>query len=195
MTEKNELIVSGSGRDYIENMSDTSFSENFSLPCTECFGTLRTLRWGGYSFLIKLFWIRSWFGKLLNTGYLKKCELTFKKKLKRIACMNDAGKVWFSYGLIFARYDSVVRYVMHETAHLWLSERDNYSLLLKNDKEFFSLVGKTEETLCLSPTERYATTLAVMMMEKAEKTCKSERMKKKLRSQLLREKEKTEKHP
>lgn len=161
-----------------------------SLPSAPCYRTLHGLSRLSHSVVARYHWVRRWFASLCKEGYLLRCRLRIRKTMRRLAYMDDGGNVWVSWGLLFASCGAFVKYVMHETAHLWLSQCANYDDLLAADRRYFAAHGRGEDALRRSPVECYATMLSIRIMQAAAEAPVGGKMRRLLREQIAVETQK-----
>lgn len=122
-----------------------------------------------HTLLNRIHLIKKMFAALNDTKYLHGCRVKFNLK-KSIAYMLDSGTAHFS--MIFlhrASGGSVTKIVLHEIAHLWLSEREDYRNLRALDVAFRKYVIDKSgvdayEFKEIEPIEFYATWLSILLM-------------------------------
>lgn len=111
--------------------------------------------------------IKKLFDVLLSSQYITHFQLKFKQYVKAKAYMTDAGTVCFSSAHVRrTRGAMLVKLVFHEVAHLWLSQRPEYSKLKALQREFDTVYGNLPEAAALAPIEYYAIGLSTVMLER-----------------------------
>ena len=108
--------------------------------------------------------IKRIFNSLCSVGYIQGCRLKFKPHDRRVAYMTDKGDVCFSFvGILRGKGAFVLKLVLHEAAHLWLSEQSCYDRLKALQKAFRAEYGNLPAASL--PIEYYAISLSVKMLE------------------------------
>lgn len=114
----------------------------------------------------KVAWIKQWFGD--NPGLFPSgITLRFPLWSKYGCHMDDAGNVRFPLPALMKRFDPLVKYVFHESAHLIIARTQGYRDLLTLDKAFLSKCGADKQAICLSPVEYFASRLSVSLLDGA----------------------------
>lgn len=142
------------GRDWISGLIPPE-SEDFYVAVTELF----------HGKLYRKKKIRKAFSALISSRYLTVCQLKYKPYFKVKAYMTDSGRVCFSAAHVWSiRNATMAKLLLHEAAHLWLSQQECYAALKQLDKAFRAryAIG----ALALSPVEYYAIALSVKMLER-----------------------------
>ena len=133
---------------------------------------------GEYARLIQSYAKRKRVGLLSKMRYLKACVAAFEKELplplkklrfpftfRQEVYMTDNGELTLSWGVAqkhgFYRLHALL---LHELAHLYLSARKDYPLLLALDKAFLHRHAEHSAAVTLSPVELYATQLSVALL-------------------------------
>lgn len=87
-------------------------------------------------------------------------HLRFPLYLKENAYMTDAGEMAISRLFLYRSGPGrIVKVLLHEIAHCWLSRQTRYAALLELDKAYVRCAGKSGWPLPLSPVELCATVL------------------------------------
>ena len=171
---------------YLIRIADPSLFTDITPSDTPDCSSIRSLR--SYPFFFgKKKWIRRWFEDQAQAGFLRSAKLHFPLFSRHLCCMDDAGNVSFSIPLFFRKTDSVIKLVLHETAHLWLSEREYYPAMLALDRAFLARFG---EEVCLSPVEHAASRLSIKMLSWAAESADDPRLRSALLEQIAVEEKK-----
>lgn len=92
-------------------------------------------------------------------------RLRFPLHVRENAYMTDDGEIVVSqYFLYRSGGERILRVVLHELAHWWLSRQEQYPALLEMDREYLAGCGSKAESAVLSPVEFSATVLSSEMM-------------------------------
>ena len=96
----------------------------------------------------------------------KKVNYCFPLYLTENAFMTDDGKLYISlYFILNSSGERVFKVLIHEIAHLWLSQQANYGSVLKTDLEFCVMYHQIGLNPLLSPVELSASILSCEMIE------------------------------
>ena len=175
--------------EYASHLADPHLFDGCDLPSEIDFSSIVGCKcactpWG------KRRMIEGWFTSN-SACFLKGVNVHFPVFSKYGCHMDDAGNVCFPFKVWCKRFDAVVKYLFHESAHLWLLKQPYYADLLKLDKAFLSRYGKRERAICLSPVEYLASRLSLALLERAaacavkEKTAKRLLLQKKVEERKL----------
>ena len=104
--------------------------------------------------------------QLIAEKYLAPFELRFLTDKEMIAYMDDRGGMTLSSGCL-RRMDAAayLDVFLHELAHLYLHDREDYRNLKDLDREFRDCFREEDECVQLSPIEFYADTVALKMLD------------------------------
>lgn len=141
------------------------------------------------TFFGKIGWIKRWFISNAD-GFAAGIKLSFPLRSAYGCHMDDAGNVRFPWSAFRKRFDCVVKYVFHESAHLILSKWDAYPALLSLDRAFLARHRDSKVAAPLSPIEYLATTLSIEMLGAAADHLGEGRLAGRLISQREKESEK-----
>ena len=85
---------------------------------------------------------------------------------KKTAYMTDGGRLVVPLSLITRKHNArIIKILLHELAHLRLTQLPEYGALLVLHQQFLQRFGETESLLAISPVERYATQLSCLYLE------------------------------
>ena len=150
---------------YASHLSDGAVDGSFELPQEIDFSSLveAKCKW---TLLGKVLWVKRWF-RSATALFPKGVDLRLPLWSKYGCHMNDKGSVTIPCSAFLRRYDTVVKYVFHESAHLYLSLSEHYESLLALDKLFIERYGDREKAICLTPVEYFASGLSILLLERA----------------------------
>ena len=179
---KNDLLQSilqaQDANEYASCLTDRALLDAFELPAEVDFSSLEQVKCK-WSFPGKIRWVKRWF-QSATTLLPENVTLHFPLWSKHGCHMDDKGNVSFPLSAFLKRFDPLVKYVFHETAHLYLAKQVTYKDLLALDKLFLSAYGEREKAICLSPVEYFASLLSIRLLERAAKTLGETRLAKRL---------------
>lgn len=168
--------------DYVTHLLSGALDSSFPLPTEIEFSSLRETKCK-WSLFGKVAWVKRWFGdnpRLFPSGV----KVSFPLWSKYGCHMDDAGNVRFPLPALLKRFDPLVKYVFHESAHLYIAASAEYAELLALDKAFRASCGKDAQANCLSPAEYFASLLSVRLLKEAAETLGETRLAKRIRMQV-----------
>ena len=150
---------------YASHLSDGALEGAIELPPEIDFSSLSETR-GKWTVIGKVLWVKRWF-RSENALFPKGVNLHLPLWSKYGCHMDDAGNVTLPLSVFRRRLDPFVKYVFHESAHLYLSSSDEYESLLALDKLFLERYGDRGDAICLTPIEYFASLLSIRLLERA----------------------------
>ena len=167
---------------YLSRISDPTLFGESLFPSGIDYASLASAKCTAL-FLGKIGWVKRWFKDQSEARFLDGTKLHISLSFKSTCFMDDAGNVWFPWTIFFKRFDAVVKYAFHESAHLWLAKQDYYPALLALDRSFTERFRNTEGAILVSPIECCATRLSVILLDRAIESLPFGRLSSRLRIQ------------
>ena len=163
--------------EFASHLSDPALLDAFKLPDGIDYSSL-TMK-GKWTIIGKVRWIKRWFREA-KALFPADTTLHFPLRSKHGCHMDDKGNVCFPFRVFLKRFDPLVKYVFHESAHLYLAGQDDYAALLELDRAFLARLGGKKEAICLSPVEYFASRLSLLLLEEAAAAVAGTRLAKRL---------------
>ena len=116
--------------------------------------------------LLRRLKIGKMFKGLVRCGFINPIRLRFSYSFEEKAYMRDRGDVTVSMPYVGTeKGGTLCKVLLHEVAHIFISQCEHYSSLTALDAEYRAAVGRCDrELLILSPIELYATLVSIELL-------------------------------